>query len=171
MFSPEPILLRDGASVTLRPIRPDDAPRLLTFHTRLSNDTIYRRFLSMHLHLSDEEARHLATVNYETTMALVAVSGDAAGEVIHGVARYVAGADNPTEAEAAIVIEDAYQGQGLGTLLLDRLLAYARAHGITAFVAAINAENDHMLHFVSRSGLRVEKRLQEGVWEMKVYLE
>jgi len=167
----ETLALPDGTSLTLRAIQPDDASRLQALHARLSHETIYLRFLSMQLNLSDAEAHRLAMVNYQTTMALVAVNEDHGAEVIRGVARYAASERAPTEAEAAIVIEDAYQGQGLGTILLDRLLAYARSHGIRTFVAEINAENERMMHFVRRSGLPVVKRMAEGVWEIRVKLE
>ena len=168
---PETVALPDGTPLTLRAIQPDDAPRLQALHAHLSRETIYLRFLSIQLNLSDAEAQRLATVNYQTTMALVAVNEDKGEAVIRGVARYAASERAPMEAEAAIVIEDAYQGKGLGTILLDRLLAYAQSHGIKTFVAEINAENERMLRFVRRSGLPVVKRMEEGVWEIRVKLE
>ena len=169
VFAPEFIPLADGALVTLRAIRPDDAPRLQALHLRLSPETIYLRFLGTHPTLSETEAARLANVDYQSRMALVATREAEGVEVIIGVARYaVIQAEKPDEAEAAIVVEDAYQGRGLGLILVERLLAYARSHGIRTFVAEINAENERILRFVRRSGLQAEKHLQEGVWEIRI---
>ena len=167
--TPEAVTLRDGATVTIRPIRPDDAPRLQALHARLSPETIYLRFLGTHPVLSNREAERLASVDYETRMAFVATREQKGEEFVAGVARYAAlGPERPDEAEAAVVVEDRYQHLGLGTRLLDWLLAYARTHGIRFFVAEINAENDRVLDFVRRSGLPTEKHLQSGTWEIRV---
>ncbi|MBF8282617.1 MAG: N-acetyltransferase protein [Anaerolineales bacterium] len=165
----ETVTLPDGTAVTLRPIRPDDVPRLQALHSRLSPETIYLRFLGMHPTLFDKEAEKLANVDYQTRMALVATRTEQEEESLIGVARYaVTGPERPGEAEVAIVIEDQYQGQGLGTLLVDRIMAYARAHGVRVFFMEVNAENDRILHFVRRSGLPTEKVFREGVWEIRV---
>jgi GNAT superfamily N-acetyltransferase len=163
------VTLRDGAEVVLRPIRPDDAPRLQALHSRLSQETIYLRFLGVHPTLFDKEAERLATVDYQNRMALVAARAEAGEERLLGVARYaMTGPERPGEAEVAIVVEDKYQGLGLGTLLVERIMAYARTHGVCVFFAEINAENDRILHFVRRSGLPAEKRFRDGVWEVWV---
>jgi len=167
--APEPLTLRDGTRLSVRPIHPDDAPRLQALHARLSTETIFLRFMGMRAVLLPDEARDFATLDYQTRMAFVATQPEGADECIVGVARYaVVSQRRPGEAEAAIVIEDRFQNRGLGTLLLERLLAYARSHGITAFVAEINAENERMLKFVRHSGLPTEKRLEGGVWEIRV---
>jgi len=169
---PEIVALRDGEAIIIRPIRPDDTPRLQALHSRLSPETIYLRFLDYHRALLDKEAERLATLDYQTRMALVATRKHAGDESILGVARYdVLGLDKPDVAEVAIVIEDRYQGRGLGTLLMNRLVAYARAHGIRAFIAEVSVENDRMLHFVQRTGLPIEKKLKSGVWEIQIQLE
>lgn len=166
---PDNVRLDDGTLVTIRPIRPDDAPRLQAFHTRLSPESIYMRFLEAHPVLFDAEARRFTTVDYENRMALVATREEQDQELILGVARYdTFGPNRPDEAEMAIVVEDAYQGHGLGLALLDHLLAYARQHGVRIFVAEVSSENDRMLHFVQRSGLPTEKRLVDGTWELRV---
>jgi len=168
---PETVTLSDGTTVTLRPIRADDAERLQALHARLSPETIYLRFLGMHTMLSNDEARRLADVDYQTRTAIVATREEKGEEMIIGVARYaVINLEKPDEAEAAIVVEDRYQGRGLGLILVERLLAYARSHGIHTFLAEINAENERMMGFIRRSGLQAEKRLQEGVWEIRIHI-
>jgi GNAT superfamily N-acetyltransferase len=168
-FVPEPVTLRDGTPLIIRPIRPDDAPRLQAFHTRLLPESIYLRYLGPHPVLTAREAERLTNVDYAARMALAATRSEGEGETIVGVARYDAlGPARPDEAEAAIVVEDRYQSRGLGALLMSRLLAYARTHGLRYFVAEVSDENDRLMRFVQRSGLPAEKKLKEGVWEIRV---
>ena len=169
---PETVTLRDGKTVTIRPIRADDAPRLQALHSRLSPESIYLRFLGVRPVLPPKEARRLASVDYHTRMAFVATHEKGGEETIVAVARYAAiGADKPGLAEAAIVAEDGYQGKGLGTLLAERLAAYARTHGIRAFLAEVSFENDRVMQFIRRTGLPVEKKLESGVWKIEVKLD
>lgn len=169
---PETVTLRDGTTVTIRPIRPDDAPRLQALFGRLSPESISLRFLGQPKELPYEQARLLANVDYQKRMALVATREQGGEEHIIAVARYaVDPAADPDLAEAAIVVEDKYQKQGLGTLLLTRLVAYAQAHGIRAFRATIRQDNAQIMRFVRRSGLPTDSRLEAGVWEIVVKLE
>ncbi len=163
--------LADGTEVTLRPIRADDAPRLQALHRRLSPDSIYHRFLDPRRELPEEQARRLAAVDYRLRMAFVA-SLDAEGEErVIGVARYDA-TRHPEgkEAEVAVVVEDAYQGQGLGSALLSLLAQYALQKGIEAFLATVHVQNRPILHMIQRSGLPHEKRLEQAVWEVRIRL-
>jgi GNAT superfamily N-acetyltransferase len=168
----EAVTLRDGTLVSIRPIRPDDAPRLQALFARLSPDTISYRFLGRRRELPCEEAKGLAEVDYQTQMALVATGDQEGGEEVIAVARYAVLPDTcPAEAEAAIVVEDRYQGKGLGTVLLERLVTYARKHGIRAFLATIRHGNSRMMRFIRRSGLPTESKMQAGGWEIRVGLE
>ena len=164
----EPVIvtLSDGSAVCLRPIRADDAERLQAFHTRLSPNSIYLRWLAAHPVLSPEEARQLSDLDYVTRMAFVATTGAGETEHIVGVARY--GLIKPDEAESAVIVEDAYQSRGLGWALLGRLMRYSRAMGVTAWIAEINAGNARMLRFIERGGLPVTRRLEGGAWQVRM---
>ena len=167
-YPPETVTLRDGTEVTIRAIVPEDAPLLQELVRRLSPESIFLRFLTRLKELGRPQAERLANVDYQSQMALVATLGP---DVI-GVARYAPAMDGvPGMAEAAVVVEDAYQSRGLGTLLLMRLSDYAREHGVVAFVASIHASNDRIMRFITRSGLRTESRIEAGLWEVRVYLD
>jgi RimJ/RimL family protein N-acetyltransferase len=169
LLEPEVAELRDGTRVMLRAIRPDDAPRLQAFHANLSPESVYLRWLSAHPVLTDEEAESLARVDYHDRMAFIAVLLEASTETIIGVARYAAApGEGPGAAEAAVVVADAFQRHGLGSLLLGRLLAYARTQAITTWVAEINAENSRMLRFIQRGGLPTTRRLDSGSWQARI---
>lgn len=184
---PQVVTLRDGSRVTIRAVRPDDAPRLQALFRRLSPESIFFRFLGRPRELSDREARRLATVDYETKMAWVAVpeagaeDGDPDGPII-GVARYARLPDDSgpeagpqagpeAAAEAAVVVEDRWQRLGLGTMLLQALADYARTHGIDAFQATVHQANTRILRFVRRSGLPTRDRVEGGLWEIRVSLK
>jgi len=168
---PELVTLRDHTPLIVRPIRSDDAPRLQALHSHLTPESIYLRFLDMHPSLQLEEAQRLANLDYRTRMAFVATEKTGDDEIIVGVARYAV-TDKLDEAEYAIVVEDPYQGRGVGTILMDRLLNYARSSGIAFFVAEVSVENEGMMHLLHRLGLPIEKHLDAGVgvWEMRIAL-
>lgn len=166
------VTLRDGTPLVVRAIRPDDAPRLQALHSRLSEQSLFLRFLSFQRTLPDGDALRFASVDFEKNMALVATQQTPDGEQVVGVARYASiGDDNSDFAEAAIVVDDAFQGLGLGTLLLERLIVYARAHGIRAFTASIHSSNTQIMRFIKRSGLPVRRKFMGGTLDYVVYLD
>ena len=141
------VVLSDGGTVPIRPIRPDDKAALARFHERLSPESVYLRYFSPHPHLSDAELEFLTTVDYRLRMALVAVLGD---EIV-GVARYE-GREGKTDAEVAFLIDDHHHGRGIGTVLLEWLAAAARQAGITEFYATTLWENQKMLSVFREAG-------------------
>lgn len=171
-FTPETVSLRDGASVRLRFLRPDDTERLKAFFYRLSPQSIFYRMLEYRTTISDEEARWLCDVDGQNRVAMAATLGDGTEEVIIAVARY--GIDpkgTPDMAEAAVVVEDVYQKRGLGKILVSRLVEYARTHGVQRFVATIHVNNDAILRFINYSGFKVDRKFNGGAWDVVIYLD
>ena len=149
--------LRSGAPVHLRPIRPADAEALVSFHDRLSTEAVYRRYFFSHRHLTPAEVEHFTTVDYVDRMALVA---EVDGRLV-AVGRYERLTGTAT-AEAAFVVADEFQRQGIGTLLLEHLAERAWSVGITAFSAQTLAENREMVSVFVASGFPVEMSSAEG---------
>ena len=168
--APEMVTLRDDSQVIIRPIRPDDAPRLQSLFSRLSPESIFLRFLSRARVLSDQQARRLATLDYDRRMAWAATPAQDPQEQIIGVARYAVLAGEDAVAEAAVVVEDRWQRLGLGTILLRRLADYARARGIHTFQATVHQTNSRILGFIGRSGLPSQRKVDGGLWEIRVRL-
>lgn len=154
------ITLRNGAEVTMRAIQPDDAERLQQFHMRLSPESIAMRYFRAAPVLYGREALHLTHLDYENRMALVATSGAGAQERILGVVRYER--VTATEAELAFVVEDAWQGLGISTILLARILAYARAQGFESMVAITMATNMRMRGVLTHAGYPITSRYEDG---------
>jgi acyl-CoA synthetase (NDP forming)/RimJ/RimL family protein N-acetyltransferase len=160
------VLASDGGTVHVRPIRPDDAERIDALHRRLSTETIYLRFFAPLPRLSPTMLERLVHVDYADRFALVAELGD---ELV-AVARYdrLPGSD---EAEVAFLVEDAHQGRGLGSLLLEHLAAAATASGIRRFVAETLPENQRMLQVFRDAGYGDERRFADGVVQVSFDLE
>lgn len=151
------VVTEDGLRYRVRPIRPDDASRLVAFHGKLSTRSVYLRFFTVHPTLSETEVRRFTTVDYVDRLALVAMVEDR----LIAVARYDR-APGATEAEVAFVVADDYQHHGIGSTLLDDLADAARARGVTAFRADTLAENHAMLDVFRHTGFPVSARTEYG---------
>ncbi|MDY7102363.1 MAG: GNAT family N-acetyltransferase [Actinomycetota bacterium] len=160
------VALADGATVRVRPIRPDDRERLLRFHSRQSDQSIYYRFFSARRHLPDNEVDRLVTVDYRDRMAFIALLGD---EMI-GVARYDQWRD-PGEAEVAFFTDDEHHGRGLATLLLEYLAVAGRENGFHTFTAVVLPENRRMINVFRQAGFQVTTGFADGLVEVKLGLE
>ena len=159
------VKLRDGSHVHIRPIRPDDAPRLQELYDRLSRDTAYHRFFTVMKRLPPDWAQVLATVDYLRRLALVAERGGARGVEIIAVGRYEP-TDEPDTVEVAFVVEDGWQGRGLGTILVREVLDAAAARGMRRFRAYVLSENRRMLDLIRRFGDVHERKTEQGVTEL-----
>jgi len=156
------LTLMDGTRLHLRPIRPDDAPRLIEFYDRLSLLTAYQRFFNVMKRLPPDWARILATVDYHHRLALIAECGPPDAPVLVAVARYEP-TNDPETAEVAFVVQDGFQGRGLGVVLLNRLLEAGEARGIRRFRAYVLADNSRMLDMLARFTDIRERSVEHGV--------
>jgi RimJ/RimL family protein N-acetyltransferase len=146
------------APLVIRPIEPDDKAGLTAAFERLSDESRYRRFLSSHSRLSDDELRYLTEVDHHDHEALVAVDPKT-GERI-AVARYVRDGARPDSAEVALAVADQWQGRGVGTELLHRLADRAREEGVSRLTALVLADNEAMKHLLG--GLGASRVVDEG---------
>jgi acyl-CoA synthetase (NDP forming)/RimJ/RimL family protein N-acetyltransferase len=159
------VVLRDGGTARLRPIRPADAEALQRFHVGQSEESTYLRFFTPLPRLSEADLLRFTVVDHLDRVALVAEVG---GDIV-GVARYdrlPAGG-----AEVAFNVADAHQGRGLGSVLLEHLAAAARERGIGEFVAEVLPRNQRMLAVLSEAGYAVARRLDDGVVELRFPIE
>lgn len=162
--------LRDGRRVTVRPTRGGDAAALQALFYHLRPEDVRTRFFRQLRSLTDEMAQHLAGVGYEQEMAFAAVVGEPESERIVGTSSYFL--DPRTGlADVAYMVDQEWQGVGLGTLLQARTIEYARAHGIRGLTADVLVSNAAMLAVFRRSGCQLTSHLADGVIELQLLFE
>ncbi len=143
--------LRDGTRIAVRPIRPEDAAPEQRFFDALSERSRYQRFMNQMAHLPPQMLARFTQLDYDRELALVALAPD--GQEFIGVGRYAPNADGET-AEFALTIADAWQGRGIGRVLLERLCDCARAAGYRTLYGHILHANREMLELAERLGFK-----------------
>ena len=152
------VLLTDGGTAHIRPIRADDLEQLRSLHGRLSPQSIYFRFFSPIPKLPEPQLHRLVEVDYRDRFALVA---ELDGQVV-AVVRYDRGHDD-TSAEVAFVVEDHQQRRGLATLMLEHLATIARSNGIERFNAETLPDNRAMMDVFRHAGFDLSSHFDSGV--------
>src|SRR6266436_2184466 len=162
------VALKNGESILIRPIRPDDEPRLVELYNRLSRRTAYQRFFTVMRRLPQDWIHYFANVDYRRRLALVAERETVAGVEVIGVGRYEP-SDQEATGEVAFVLEDGYQGQGLGAVLLDAVVQAGTERGLTRFRAYVLAGNQRMLRLLAHHTRIIETKIEQG--EVSVLFE
>jgi GNAT superfamily N-acetyltransferase len=160
------VRLRNGSEVLVRPIAPDDKPRLTAFLAGLSQESAYRRFLAPKPRLSDPELRRLTEVDFRDHVAFVAERPEDSA-ALAGVARWVRSTADPAAAEFAFVVADDMQRLGLGTALVARLADTARTRGIRRLTATTLAQNFAARRLLARVAERLDVTFEDGVFRLE----
>jgi len=147
--------LNDGSKVTIRAIHPDDMERLVKAFLALEPQTIRLRFFYAKRSLTDADLRRLQNMDYQRYVGLAATVKNAGEEVIIGFGEYVARGES---AEVGFVVEEDWQGRGVGSRLLQHLVRIALEHGVIQFEAEVLKENEPMLSVFRQSGLPMTTR-------------
>nr|WP_323127037.1 GNAT family N-acetyltransferase [Rubrobacter tropicus] len=165
VFDEEP---QEGARVRVRPIRPEDEPLMVRFHESLSEQSVYMRYF--HMMKLDQRTAHdrltrICFIDYDREMALVAEHTDPqTGErEIMGVSRLSRHGAAPNEAEFSVLVSDRFQRQGVGTLLVERLLEVGRAEGLQRITAEILLDNHPMQRISKRLGFELRRDMEDMV--------
>ena len=157
----ETITLADGRRFQLRPVRPEDEPALQVAFAKLSPEEIHLRFMYFIKTLGHAAAARFTQIDYDREMALVLARQDEDGVTeIYGIVRLVADPDNE-RAEFAIIIGSILTGMGLGSLLMRRIIDYARRQGIKEIYGDVLRENTTMLNLSRAFGFTVQMDLDD----------
>ncbi|HEU4542393.1 MAG TPA: bifunctional GNAT family N-acetyltransferase/acetate--CoA ligase family protein [Jiangellaceae bacterium] len=151
------VVLSDGATAHVRPIRPDDADRLVAFYARVSDESKYYRFFAPYPQLSARDIGLFTHVDHSDRVALIMLAGDN----MIAVGRY--DRIDKEQAEVAFLVEDAHQGRGIGSVLLEHLAQAARENGIARFVAEVLPQNRKMIKVFADAGYTVGNTFEDGV--------
>jgi acetyltransferase len=156
---------RDGLRLTIRPIRPEDEPRIAEFHGTLSERSVYMRYLhpiAFSQRVAHDRLARICFIDYDREMVLVAETAGTAAR-----ARQIVGVGRLTklhwsqEAEFALLVSDQFQRRGLGTELLRRLLDVGRAEKLRRIEGYISAENLQMIKLATKLGFRTSRLAED----------
>jgi GNAT superfamily N-acetyltransferase len=161
--------LPDGSEVRLRPVTPEDKPLFAAAWNAFGETSRYRRFMMPKHHLSVHDLEYFTEVDHVDHEALGAIDPVTGSGL--GVARYIRDPARPDAAEAAVSVIDSWQGRGVGSVLLHRLAALARARGIHTFTASLFASNHSMLRLFERVGTVRTRAVEGAALEIDVELD
>jgi acyl-CoA synthetase (NDP forming)/GNAT superfamily N-acetyltransferase len=159
------VVLRDGGVAHVRPITPEDAGRLVAFYEQVSDESKYYRFFAPYPRLSDRDVHRFTHHDYDDRVGLAATVG---GEFIATV-RY--DRIEPEEAEVAFLVQDAHQGRGVASALLEHIAAVARERGIRRFAAEVLPANRRMIKVFTDAGYTQRRSFADGVVRLEFGLE
>jgi len=156
-----------GLEILLRPVKISDEPLLKDFFYSLSDQSLYRRFMSARKDMPHERLQDFVIIDYSReTVILAVVHKDEIEEVV-GVGQYGI-VETTHSAEVAFAVRDDRQGQGIGTELLGYLTVLAKRQGLLGFTAEVLFENRPMMHVFESAGFDLEKKSTQGVYELKM---
>jgi RimJ/RimL family protein N-acetyltransferase len=144
--------LRDGRQIQIRALRPNDSAEMLAAIGRTSPQSLQRRFFAPKKGFSEREMAFFLNIDFKSHVALVAQIDEEGHPVIVGGGRFIV--VRPGQAEIAFVVVDAYQGQGIGTMLMRHLAGLARDAGLKELIAEVLPENTAMLKVFNKFGFR-----------------
>jgi acyl-CoA synthetase (NDP forming)/GNAT superfamily N-acetyltransferase len=169
------VLLRDGSTAHIRPIRSDDAELLVEFYGRVSDQSKYFRFFSPMPHLSERDVARFTRVDHVHRVAFVVMLSGRMIAIGSYEGRAVDEADPDSapgeEAEVAFLVEDAQQGRGIGQILLEHLAQAGRERGVEWFVAEVLPDNHRMIQTFRDAGYRLVSGFEDGVITLEFPIE
>ncbi|WP_429164705.1 GNAT family N-acetyltransferase [Aeromonas rivipollensis] len=158
--------LKDQSHVLLRPIRPEDEPAHKQFVLKVSDEDRYKRFFADVGELGHEELARMTQIDYDREMAFVAMGQDGAfNQQILGVVRAISNPDQ-SDAEFAILVRSDMKGLGLGKLMMEKIVRYARERGIGQLSGMTMPSNRGMINLAKRLGFQIDIQLEDGVVNM-----
>jgi acyl-CoA hydrolase/GNAT superfamily N-acetyltransferase len=158
---------KTGLEIFLRPVKISDEPLLKDFFYSLSDNSLYRRFISVRKDMPHERLQEFVVIDYTKAMVILAVIPEAGKEKIVGVGQY--GINETTHtAEVGFAVRDDYQGRGIGSELLSYLTYLAKRQGLLGFFAEVLLENRPMLHLFHKMGFDIQQRREEGIYELQM---
>lgn len=167
----ESVTLRDGRAVLLRPIRPEDEPDHQIFLSRLSQEDIRYRFFHVLRELPHSEMARLTQIDYDREMAFIATAPDENGKLeTLGVVRSITDPDNEST-EFAVIARSDQKGQGLGHILMEKIIRYCQSRGTQCMIGQVLRDNRPMLKLADRLGFSREYDRDEGVYDLKLNLQ
>ncbi|WP_410013748.1 bifunctional acetate--CoA ligase family protein/GNAT family N-acetyltransferase [Sodalis sp. C49] len=163
------VTLKNGEQCLFRPILPEDEPLLKQFIGAVTPEDLYYRYFSEITEFTHEDLAYMTQIDYDREMAFVAIRQNDAGNTIIGVTRVFSDPDN-TEAEFSVLVRSDLKKMGLGRLLLQKMIAYARDHGLRRLNAITMPSNHGMISLAKKLGFTVDLQLEDGIVALSLSL-
>ena len=157
---------KDAVEILLRPVKRSDEPLLKDFFYSLSDNSLYRRFISMRKDMPHERLQEFVVIDYTSQIIILAVLQEGKKEDVAGLGQYTIDEDSHT-ADIAFAVKDECQNRGIGTELLSYLTQLAKRQGLLGFTAEVLVENQSMLHLFEKA-FDVERSVDSGVFYLKM---
>jgi acyl-CoA hydrolase/GNAT superfamily N-acetyltransferase len=158
---------KSGLEILLRPVKISDEPLLKDFFYSLSDNSLYRRFISVRKDMPHERLQQFVAIDYTQQLVILAIISQGEKEITVGVGQYAL-IEKAHTAEVGFAVRDEYQNKGVGMELLSTLTYLAKRQGLLGFYAEVLVENRTMLHLFEKMGFDTKKRREEGVYEMEM---
>ena len=158
---------KKGYEILLRPVKISDEELLKDFFYSLSDQSLYRRFMSLRKDMPHERLQEFVVIDYSKDMVILAVISRGETEEIVGVGQYGI-LESTHSAEVAFAVRDEYQNKGIGSELLRYLTYLAQRQGLRGFTAEVLTENKSMLHIFENMGFNMHRRISSGVYELQM---
>jgi len=164
----ETVKLKNGESLLFRPILPEDEPLLRQFIARVTKEDLYYRYFSEINEFTHDDLANMTQIDYDREMAIVAVRPQQ--QEIVGVTRAISDADN-ADAEFSVLVRSDLKGQGLGRELLEKMIDYARQHGLQQLNGITMPGNRGMIALARKLGFSVNIQLEDGIVTLSLALK
>ncbi|MCC6136452.1 MAG: GNAT family N-acetyltransferase [Candidatus Contendobacter sp.] len=164
--------LRNGTTVTLRAIHPEDKAKLASAFKNLDRESVYTRFFQYVRELTDQDLKRATEIDFDREVALVVTTNLGDEETVIGTGRYVVfeEADGGRSAEIAFIVEEDYHGLGIANRLLRHLVQIGRQNNVSRFVADVLSGNQAMIRVFVGSGLPMKQQREGTVTHITLQL-
>jgi RimJ/RimL family protein N-acetyltransferase len=158
---------KSGLDIFMRPVKISDEPLIKDLFYALSDNSMYRRFMSHRQDMPHERLQEFVVIDYDREVSIVATINHDEREVIVGLGQYII-LPNAHVAEIAFVVRDEYQNKGIGNELLSYLTYLAKKQDLLGFTAEVLVENRSMLHLFEKMGFFMDKKIDRETYELKM---
>jgi acyl-CoA hydrolase/GNAT superfamily N-acetyltransferase len=156
-----------GLPLFLRPVKISDEPLIKDFFYSLSDQSMYRRFISFRQDMPHERLQEFVIIDYTKAMVILACLKEEEREKVVAIGQYFIN-PNAHSAEVAFATRDDFQGRGIGAVLLNYLTYLAKRDGLLGFTAEVLMENRPMLHLFDKMGFDIKRRSEQRVYELEM---
>ena len=159
---------KDKLELRFRAIRPSDEEEMRRLFYRFSEESVYYRYFTPVMAMPHNKMQEYVNIDYNRVMSIVALEGDVGKGKIIAEARYIKLLTKPY-AEVAFIVDEAYQGYGIASHMLQKLIRIAKENRLKGFIAAVKESNGAMVRVFRKSGLTIESRLEDGVFSVTMH--